>query len=98
MPNATILHINNMHLLVLEQINEAIQIQSTTINENVNFNNPNKSFVNKLLIQNVQPQDSGRYFCVVSNTAGQFVYRSAYLNVRKSIIFFQSYFFIKYYL
>lgn len=73
-----------MHLLVLEQRNEAIQIQVNTDNEKVNVDS-NKSFVNKLLIQNVQPQDSGRYFCVVSNAVGQFVYRSAYLEVREGL-------------
>lgn len=85
-PNATILRINDMHLLVLEQFNDKIQVKSST-NEKENSNNTNKLFINELFIKNVQPQDSGRYFCVVSNTAGQFFYRSAYLNVHKSIFF-----------
>ncbi|KAI1731928.1 immunoglobulin i-set domain-containing protein [Ditylenchus destructor] len=78
-PNATILHINNMHLLVLEQKNDAIRQEKLDAEKS--------SYVNQLIITNVQQQDSGRYFCVVTNAAGQFVYRSAYLEVAEPVKF-----------
>lgn len=69
-----------MHLLVLEQGKEHVQNnnEKTTVNE--------KFYVNQLIIPNVQRHDSGRYFCVVTNTAGQFVYHSAYLEVINGMI------------
>uniref|UniRef100_A0A915E018 Ig-like domain-containing protein n=1 Tax=Ditylenchus dipsaci TaxID=166011 RepID=A0A915E018_9BILA len=78
-PNATILHINDMHLVVLEQKNDAVQVQGK--------DSEDSSYTNQLVISNVQQQDSGRYFCVVTNAAGQFVYRSAYLEVVETVRF-----------
>lgn len=62
-----------MHLLVLEQKNDAIREEK--------LDSEKSSYINQLIITNVQQHDSGRYFCVVTNAAGQFVYRSAYLEV-----------------
>jgi hypothetical protein len=72
--NATILHLNNMHLLLIEQPIDSTKVEDETTE---------KYYVNTLTISNVQSFDGGRYFCVVTNTAGQFVYRSAFLDVIK---------------
>lgn len=71
-PNSTILHINDMHLLVMDQDVEAVRID--------NSSNP-QTFTNQLTIRDVRAEDAGAYFCVVSNAMGQFVYRSVHLKV-----------------
>lgn len=89
-PNATILHINDMHLLVMEQQQQPVEghdAASVPATIFVHLTNDegtvssSKTFVNQLIIPSVQRTDAGRYFCVVTNAAGQFVYQSAYLQV-----------------
>uniref|UniRef100_A0A183BXM6 Ig-like domain-containing protein n=1 Tax=Globodera pallida TaxID=36090 RepID=A0A183BXM6_GLOPA len=76
-PNATVLRLGEMALLVLDQGNDAVRVEMDTRGE--------RAFVNELRIPNVQKEvDSGRYFCVVTNPAGQFVFRSAFLRVLDS--------------
>lgn len=71
-PNATILHISGIHLLVLEQPPNSTFIEGE---------NNKAAYINRLVLSDVKNADAGRYFCVVTNSVGQFVYRAAQLSV-----------------
>ncbi|KAF7627364.1 hypothetical protein Mgra_00009343 [Meloidogyne graminicola] len=98
-PNSSVLKLGQITLLMIEQEDEsAIRIEKSAIDGQ-------KYFLNELRITNLQKEaiyenslqnkkhkldDSGRYFCVVTNPAGQFVYRSINLDVINSNSYIQS--------
>ncbi|VDK39316.1 unnamed protein product [Gongylonema pulchrum] len=66
--NATLIHANNMHLLLLEKPET-----SAELTEGITLN--------RLIIPNVRLEHSGTYLCVVTNAHGDIAYRSAFLHV-----------------
>ncbi|CAG9531712.1 unnamed protein product [Cercopithifilaria johnstoni] len=66
--NATLIHANNMHLLLLEKPETSAELSDGVS-------------LNRLIIPNVRYEHSGTYLCVVTNAHGDIAYRSAYLHV-----------------
>ncbi|VDK43839.1 unnamed protein product [Anisakis simplex] len=66
--NATLIHANDMHLLLIEETQT-----NTQLNEGI--------YANRLVIPNANIQHAGTYICVVTNADGDIVYRSAHLNI-----------------
>ncbi|VDN02308.1 unnamed protein product [Thelazia callipaeda] len=66
--NATLIHANNMHLLLLEKPET-----TTELSDGITLN--------RLIIPNVRHDHSGTYLCVVTNAHGDIAYRSVYLHV-----------------
>ncbi|KHN85071.1 Fibroblast growth factor receptor-like 1 [Toxocara canis] len=69
--NATLIHANNMHLLLLEQPQSSSQLSDGL-------------YTNRLVIPNANFEHAGTYICVVTNADGDIVYRSAHLNILSS--------------
>ncbi|CAI5456115.1 unnamed protein product [Caenorhabditis angaria] len=70
-PNATIIHANGMHLLVLDHI------QTETIMPT----DADNVYTNRLTISKVQHEHAGKYICVVTSAEGHIVYKAAELKV-----------------
>uniref|UniRef100_A0A915BZK5 receptor protein-tyrosine kinase n=1 Tax=Parascaris univalens TaxID=6257 RepID=A0A915BZK5_PARUN len=66
--NATLIHANNMHLLLLEQPQTGAQLSESV-------------YSNILVIPNANVGHAGTYICVVTNADGDIMYRSAHLNI-----------------
>lgn len=66
--NATLIHANNMHLLLLEKPETSAELTDGIT-------------LNRLIIPNVRHEHSGTYLCVVTNAHGDIAYRSAFLHV-----------------
>ncbi|KAL7070250.1 hypothetical protein ACQ4LE_010285 [Meloidogyne hapla] len=73
-PNSSLLKLGQITLLMIEQEDEPVRVEKSETEGQ-------KHFLNELRIINMQKEDSGRYFCVVTNPAGQFVYRSINISV-----------------
>lgn len=70
--NATLIHANNMHLLLLEKPETSGELTDGIT-------------LNRLIIPNVRHEHSGTYLCVVTNAHGDIAYRSAFLHVLASL-------------